>query len=352
MTRLIALLFTVILLNPAQAQTPLETSLQTAFDADELRGLHGVLVIHQGEVLGEIYFDGHDQRWGQSLGIRNHGVDTLHDVRSVSKSVTGLLYGIALDQGIVPDLGEKLYPHFPQYPDLASDPARQGILIRHVLSMTMGTDWNENIPYTSPKNSEIAMENAADRYRYVLEQKVVSTPGEQFNYSGGTTALLGHLIERGSGMTLDAYAEKVLFTPLGIDNFDWVRGPDGTVAAASGLRLSLRSMARIGELISAGGRWEGQQVVSEEWLEAIMTPEANHPVGLRYGLHWWLSSPDFPSFWVAAFGNGGQRLTIQRQFGLVIAVQAGNYNQNGDWRIPVKVIEDHVVPVLRARSNR
>ena len=94
-----ALVLLLLLLAPvAMAETDLERSLGTAFDAGDLDGLHGVLVIHQGEVLGEIYFPGQDQKWGTELGYRHHGADTLHDLRSISKSVVGLLYGIALDQ--------------------------------------------------------------------------------------------------------------------------------------------------------------------------------------------------------------------------------------------------------------
>lgn len=146
----------------------MDKALQQAFNAGELPGLHSVLVIHKGEVLAESYFSGSDESWGRPLGVKQHGPGELHDLRSVTKSIVGLLYGIALAEGKMPGLDEPILKHFPQYKDLAKDPARNAIRIRDTLSMKMGTEWNEDIPYTDPKNSEIAMEYAKDRYRFVL----------------------------------------------------------------------------------------------------------------------------------------------------------------------------------------
>jgi len=126
--------------------------------------------------------------------MQTHSPDTEHDLRSVTKSIVGLLYAIARDKGIVPDPSASLYAQFPEYEDLTRDSARQKIKIEHALTMTMGTAWDENLPYTDPKNSEIAMENAPDRYRFVLEQAITGEPGVQWNYSGGATAIVGKLI--------------------------------------------------------------------------------------------------------------------------------------------------------------
>lgn len=332
----------------AQAEDrALDTRLRTAFEAGDLPGLHAVIVEKDGETLAESYFPGADERWGAPLGVRDHGPDTLHDLRSVTKSVVGLLYGVALAEAKAPDLDAPLLDHFPQYADLAADPARRAVLVRHALSMTMGTAWDESLPYTDPANSEVAMETAPDRYRFALDRPMVDAPGTRWVYNGGAVALLAKLIEDGVGEPIDAYARRKLFAPLGVTDFEWVRSADGAPSAASGLRLRARDLARLGRLVLQGGAWRGAQIVPAAWLEASFAPRAEVEGDLRYGYLWWLAGWGEPPAWVAGFGNGGQRLTVQPAHGLVVVVLAGNYNRPDAWRIPVGVIEGFVVPALK-----
>ncbi len=195
------------------------------------------------------------------------------------------------------------------------------------------------------------MEMAEDGTRYSLDRPILHAPGEVWTYSGGAVALIGRLIERGTGEPLDEFARRTLFGPLGIDRFEWVRGLKGELSAASGLRLRLPDLAKIGRLILASGAWEGKRLVPAEWLEASFRPRGA-PEGLRYGYLWWLSSRGDPPAWVAGFGNGGQRLTVQPGIELIVAVMAGNYNQPDAWRIPVSIIEEFVAPAVRAREAK
>ena len=334
-----------------EEQLPMNGALQEAFDAGELDGLHNVLVTLKGETLAEIAFPGADERWGRPLGLREHGADTLHDLRSVTKSVVGLLYGIALGEGKVPSVDAPLLAQFPDYRDLRGDPLRDEITVGHALSMTMGTEWSEDLPYSDPRNSEVAMEMAKDRYRFVLDRPMVAEPGSSWTYNGGATAIVARLIAKGTGMSVDAYAKEKLFAPLGIDTFEWIRGADGEPSAASGLRLNAGDLARIGQLVLDGGRHDGRQIVPAEWLSEAFTPRTSLDE-LRYGYQWWLSAGGTPPDWVAGFGNGGQRLTVQESIGLVVVVYAGNYNKPDAWKIPVKVIMDFVAPAVRKRHGR
>jgi CubicO group peptidase (beta-lactamase class C family) len=324
----------------------LETQIDRAVADGSLAGLHGVLVHHNGEILVERYFEGEDENWGRPLGNRLLDKDGLHDLRSVTKSIVSLLYGIALGEGKVPGLEKSVIAQFPEYADLQDDPARRKITIRHVLSMTMGTEWNENLPYTDPNNSEIAMEMAADRYRYVLDRPIVFEPGSEWTYNGGATAIIGHLIARGTGMSIDDYAREKLFAPLGIEKFEWARGEDGVPSAASGLRMTIYDLAKIGRLMIDEGRWNGAQVISADWITLATTPQATPDAGIRYGLFWWLAGQGEPPYWAAGFGNGGQRLFYNRRLDLVVTVFAGKYNQPDAWRVPVRIITDIVLPVV------
>ena len=340
--------------NDAVADTTLETRLKQAFGAGQLEGLHGVLVLHRGEVLGEAYFEGRDERWGTPLGLREHGRKTLHDLRSVTKPIVGLLYGIALAEGKTPGLDESVLAQMPDYADLAGETDRASIKVRHVLTMTMGTQWNEDLPYSDPKNSEIAMERAQDRYRFVLDRPMVHRPGEQWTYNGGAVAIAAKLIEDGVRQPIDLYAREKLFGPLGISEYEWVKGPDGTPSAASGLRLNIHDLAKIGQLVLDNGRYGERQIVPRDWLQQSFRPHTDATGGLRYGFFWWLAPVAWgdPPVWVAGFGNGGQRLMAHRRQDAVAAIFAGNYNQPDAWKLPVAIIEQHIFPALQDRLKQ
>lgn len=327
----------------------MEERLHAARAAGDLEGLHAVLVRLNGETFAEAYFEGEDEDWGRDLGMRTHGPESLHDLRSVTKSITALLYGIALERGLVPAPEAGLYAQFPEYADLAADPARAAIAVGHALNMTMGLHWDESLPYSDPRNSEIAMERAPDRLRFVLEQPVVQAPGAAWIYSGGATALIGALIARGVGMTLDDFAKEALFDPLGIENWRWHAGPDGVISAASGLRLTARDLALIGEMVRAGGSHEGRRIVPEAWIAELFKPKAMTPGGLAYSNFWYVAGE--PPTMALGLGNGGQRFSVNPGVGLVMVVFAGRYNDWDAWELGVKVSQDFLSPALEAAEQ-
>jgi CubicO group peptidase (beta-lactamase class C family) len=218
--------------------------------------------------------------------------------------------------------------------------------------MTLGIEWDESLPYTNPRNSEIAMEMAPDRYRFVLERPIVAEPGSRWAYNGGATALLAHLIAEGTGMQLHDYAREKLLAPLGITDTDGVPGSDGEPAAASGLRMRPRDLARIGQLVLDGGRWGERPVVPADWLDASFEPRVPSVEELAYGYQWWLWPRERRADgrrWMAGFGNGAQRLTIMPHLDLVLVVTAGNYNQPDAWKLPVTIIAEILIPALTKR---
>ena len=313
-------------------------------------GLHAVLVLRSGQLVLQRYYEGHDENWGRPLGPVAFKTDTLHDLRSVTKSVVGLLYGIALDRRLVPPPDAPLLAQFPEYPDLASDPQRQQLTIEHALTMTMGLEWNEQIPYTDPANSEIAMERAPDRYRFILERPVAAAPGARWIYGGNAPALLGRIIAKGAGRSLPDFAREALFEPLGIPAFEWSAGVDGVPSAASGLRLTAGDLARIGELVRTRGQWRERQIVSSAWIEASVRPAVETGDGLAYGRQWFLGeapAAGMPRRWIGGFGNGGQRLWIMPSIGITAVILAGNYNAPDGWVFPTRVWREIILANLR-----
>ncbi|GAB3068493.1 serine hydrolase domain-containing protein [Micromonospora schwarzwaldensis] len=316
--------------------------LDHALRAGQLDGLHAVVAVRGDEIVLEHYGVGEDFTWERSLGVVEFGPGTLHDIRSVTKSVTALLYGIALGDGLVPAPEEPLLPKFPHYPDLAADPARARLTVAHALTMSLGLEWREDLPYDSPANAEIAMELAPDRYRYILERPVVEPPGTRWAYCGGATALLGRLIADGTGQSLPEYAQATLFGPLGISRHEWTAGPDGVASAASGLRLAPRDLARLGELVLRDGVWQGRRLVPADWLRTMLQPRLQTEWGARYGYHWYLDSVAGHEL-AAAMGNGGQRLYVLPDLDLTVAVTAGNYDDPDQWRTPLALLEQVIL---------
>jgi len=317
------------------------TRLDAAVAEGRLPGLHAVIAARAGQVVLERYYAGDDYKLGRRLGPIAFGPEVLHDLRSVSKSIVALLYGIALSRKRVPGPEIPLLDVF-DYPQLRTEPGRLALTIGHALSMTMGIEWNENLPYTDPRNGEIAMEHALDRYRYVLSRPIDRPPGTTWTYCGGATALLGHLIARGSGMTLLEYAHKALLTPLGIEKAEWSLGSNGETAAASGLRLSARDLLRIGQCVAASG----ETVVPAAWIGEITTKRVAIDKEIDYGWHWYLynaSAGGWP--WWAGFGNGGQRLYVVPKTGLVAVIFCGNYDKPNQGQVARQVWLQHVLGV-------
>ena len=351
-----ALLLAAIVLNlqPVQAASPalggfdatVLLNLEGQIRAGELSNVHSVLVIKDEQTEVEWYFEGPDERRGKTLGVVEFAPETLHDVRSVTKSVVSLLFGIALAEGAIESLDEPVLNFFPEYADLYT-PERLQIRLSDLLSQTSGIRWDERtLPYTNPRNSETAMDMAEDRYRYILSQPIESVPGEQFNYSGGNVALLAAIIARATNTPIETYASTKLFLPLGITQFDWVKDQKGIPYAASGLRLRPRDMAKMGQLMLQEGHWVDRQIVPATWIETSTSRHAQFlpdlQCGVQYGYLWFLGTicaGDFDTPFFFASGNGGQNIMVFPSLSIVIVTTAGMYNDIQGDRSTNNIIE-------------
>jgi CubicO group peptidase (beta-lactamase class C family) len=311
-----------------------------------LQNVHGIVALRKGKVIFERYFTGTDEVWGRPLGAVEFTADTLHDMRSVTKSIVGLLYGIALGQGLVPAPDQSLLAQFPEYPDLARDVNKTHLTIAHALTMTLALEWNDAAPWDTVP-TEVAMERVPDRYRFVLERPMLGDPGKGWIYCGGAPALLGRLIERSAGVDLHAFAKMALFEPLGIGLAEWSAGLDGVPSAASGLRLAPRDLVRIGQMIIDGGKWAGRQIVPAGWLDASFRPAAIAYDAVYFGYYWYLGefavsgrAGTYGAKWIGAFGLGGQRLFIFPDLEFVLAVAAGNYTTRDQMMPPNAILRE------------
>jgi CubicO group peptidase (beta-lactamase class C family) len=315
------------------------------------RNVHAVLVVRHGKLVFETYAAGEDENWDGPIGLVQHDAVTKHNVMSISKSVVSLLFGIALEQKLIAGTDVPVMSFFPEYAKLRT-PKWDKILLRHLLTMTPGYDWNEDTAWMDPDNAARAMFEAADPYRYILGREVVDEPDARWQYNSGATTLLGAVLKKATGKSLDEFAKEALFQPLHIEDVEWGGMINAEPAACCGLRLRPRDAAKIGQLVLNGGTWQGQRVVPEDWVKQSTKPRFDTSWdGMQYGYQWWLGTSPFGAGrtvdWIAAVGLGGQRIFIVPTLDLVVVTNAGLYADGGQSHIVRSIFEYRVLAAIR-----
>jgi CubicO group peptidase (beta-lactamase class C family) len=297
-------------------------------DADNV---HGVVVARHGRLIFERYFAGYDEPWGHDDKRYEFDATMKHDMRSVSKSVVSLLTGIAIDRGLIQGVDAPVLQFFPELASAAPE-GWMAVRLRDVLTMSSGISWDENRPWTDPKNDEPHLGSETDPMRYVLSKPIAAAAGTQWNYNGGGVDLLGAIIARQSKQPLDVFAREALLAPLGITDFEWQTYPNGGISAAAGLRLRPRDATKIGQLMLNKGAWQGAQIVPADWIVQSTRPRfqaIGYFGGLFfYGRFWWLGrtlSGEREVPWISAMGRGGQRIFIVPSLDLVVTTTSGLY---------------------------
>ena len=320
--------------------------------------VHAVVVVKDGKLVFEEYFPGKDLDLsnlgnGIAYSTRQFNRDSRHSAASVSKSIASILVGIAIDEGLIQGTDETMFSFFPDYGNL-SDAIKNQITLQHMLSMTSGLPWSKAYSYDDPRNDLVAMLNSDDPIGYVLEKSTVAAPGTTFIYNSGTANLLGEIVRRTSGMTLADFAEQRLFTPLGIDSYEWYAFPKAPemAVASSTLYLRPRDMAKIGQMVLNGGVWNGTRVVSEAWVsqstrESVSMEAATSPVpslNPRYGYLWWLGTFSQGNTETSfAAGWGGQFIFIIPQSEMVVVITAGGF-EGQSYDALLQIVNRYLLP--------
>jgi CubicO group peptidase (beta-lactamase class C family) len=276
-------------------------------------------------------------------------------MRSVSKSVTSLLVGIAIERKLIAGVDEPVIGFFPEYSGLKT-PGWDGITLRHLLTMSSGIKWDENRQWSDPASDEPHLGSESDPVGYVLAKPIAVPPDTIWNYNGGGSDLFGNIIERVSGKSLDDFAREALFAPLGIIDWQWQKYDNGRFSAAAGLRLRPRDAARIGQLVLDHGVWNGRQIVPAAWVAQSVAPRfqtIGYFGGLFfYGYQWWLGrtlTQEKEVTWIAAVGLGGQRIFIVPDLELVVMTTSGLYTSPRQSSGPLDIPCNFVIPSIRDR---
>lgn len=233
---------------------------------------------------------------------------------SMAKSVVSLLVGIALDEGKISSLDEPIELYFPEY-------TYSGITIRHLLSMSSGLDWTESGKNPFSDNAKAYYGN--DLKKLILSQKPLETSGKYFDYMSGNSALLALIVERATNKSISEYAEEKLWKPINAEHTAYwsLDNDNGFEKAYCCLYATPRDFAKIGQLMLNKGKWNGRQLVSEEYLSECFMPapilELDGELNQRYGLHWWLGVIDEETFYHAQ-GILGQYIIILPKSNMVI----------------------------------
>lgn len=279
--------------STAQAEAFNPAALDQAFQqAQHLPSLYAMLVVRNGLLIGEAYYSG------------KNAADLLQ-TRSITKTVMMLLIGKAISQGHIQSVEQPISAFLDaDYPNLLTDKAE--IRLRHLLTMTSGIQWDEST--TTGYNDWVL---SADPSRYVLQRALSSAPGTRFTYNSGASHLLSVILQKATGLSAADYARRELFTPLGIQNFDWELLADGYINGAAGLTINARDLAKLGLLLQQGGRWQQQQLIPANWLQLAASPHVSARNQLssvdlsHYGYLWWLGQAG-PYTLQLAWGFGGQ----------------------------------------------
>jgi len=216
--------------------------------------------------------------------------------------------------------------------------------------------WDEtSVAFTNPSNTYSQMEIAPRSDHFVLAQPLAAPPGTVFNYNSGGAELLGLILRKVSGKRLREFVKETLFDPLGIEDWEWEGSSGFNPAAASGLRLRPRDLAKIGQLVLERGKWQGRQIVSSSWIEDSTTPRLSgsdtammfyRPEGISsYGYLWWLgrSPPEHPERdMIAGGGYGGQRVFILPSLGAVVVTTAGVYGDKASGMTALTTLNEFV----------
>jgi hypothetical protein len=264
-----------------------------------------------------------------------HGTDE-HSMQSVSKSVTSLTLGIAIGhKDFTADLDTPVVKYFQSTKVANLDDRKRRMTLRHVLTMSTGLDWDEDVAYDDPKNACSLMEATDDWPQFVIDRPMAQEPGKVFQYSSGATELLAYIFKEQTGQDIEEYAKKYLFTPLGIEHYYWKRTPKGLVDTEGGLYLRAEDLAKIGYLALHQGTWDGKQIVSPDWIKQSLTPHIDATEGYKYGFQWWLIPHGQPQNLVwAALGFGGQHLLVVPEDDLIMVFTGwnilGNYGSEKD----------------------
>ena len=295
------------------------------------KGVKGGIVAVDGNILFKAYAPGEQP-------------DRARDIRSATKSITSLLIGKLIELEMLKNVDVRVSRILPdEFAHMVKDDPRRDIRIKDILTMRTGLACNDWQP--ASLGQEDKMYETPDWAAFILSQPLSHETGEHFSYCTGGVVLLGRVIEKLSGMKVPAFAEKYLFTPLGIEEAKWDKTPKGYTDTGGHLKLTLKSLYRIGEMMAAGG----ENIIAKSWVrDAVKSRTGIYERPEEYGYLWWLHSGEIEGRKVTliyAHGNGGNFIFLVPELKIVAAFTGVNFGSR-DQFIPKQLLTRRIIPAL------
>jgi CubicO group peptidase (beta-lactamase class C family) len=324
--------------------------MQRAIRSGDFKKITSVLVARDGKIAYESYFD----EFG-AAGLRN--------TRSATKTVTGMLVGIAIDKGFLPGVDAPVMPFFrDKQPVQNSDPRKDKITVEDFLTMSSILECDDSNQFS--RGNEERMYLVEDWIKFTLDLPVRGFPsymtkpedspyGRSFSYCTAGAGTLGGVIERATGMTVIEFAKKNLFDPLEISKAEWQFTPLGSAFTGGGLSLQSRDLLKLGQLYLNVGVWSNRRIISERWVKTSTEPHARIDAETEYGYFWWLrrfksGTETYPAFYMA--GNGGNKVCVFPELGMVVVITSTNYSRSGMHQQTDRLLSDYILASVSKES--
>jgi CubicO group peptidase (beta-lactamase class C family) len=317
-------------------------AMERAIRAGDFPKLTSVVIARHGKLVYESYF-------GEADG------GTLHNTRSATKTVAGMLLGIAIEKGVVAGVDPPVASFFPDKRPFANpDPRKEAITLEDFLTMSSALECNDD--EDDSRGNEERMYVEKDWIKFTLDLPVRKPPadagassGRRFSYCTAGVGTLGGVIERATQKPLAEFAKSALFDPLGIAHANWRYSPVGVAFTGGGLEMRSRDLLKLAELYLDGGTWRGKRVVSESWVKRSVLPHARSDDKNEYGYLWWLRSfsangKTWPTWFMS--GNGGNKVVVVPDLRLVAVLSSVNYNTKGMHLATDRLLQDHVIAAV------
>ena len=345
------------------------------FDAEIAAGKYGfvdhMLVIRHGKIVYDrAYSHDYDKIYGREAAARGplnahdptgpynyfnpwwhpfYQRGDLHSMQSVTKTVTSVVIGVATGRKEFPPLETPVLKFFDAATVKNLDDRKRKLTLRHLLTMTAGFDWNEDLPYADPNNTCVLMEASYDWVRFTIDRPMAHEPGTTFQYNSGATQLLSHIFKAATGTDIEEYAARHLFAPLGIQRYFWKRSPSGLVDTEGGLYLRSHDVAKVAYLFLKQGMWDGKPIVEADWVKASLAPSIAVGDGVKYGFKWWLYpyGKEGKMAWGGS-GLGGQRPIVIPEYDVVVVFTGWNLLP-GRPSLSPRVAIDRIVAAIEKR---
>lgn len=255
---------------------------------------------------------------------------------SCTKQFIGVLVGIAVDKGLINSIDDKIEKYLPEI--LKDYPDKKNITIKHLLTMNSGISYNN---YGLSGDDSKILQQIPDNYlKFVLEKKLNTEPGTDYDYKDSDPQILSSIIQKVTGKPTDVWAEEILFSKIDFDNFEWKRYKDGTTLGSFGIITTPREMAKLAQTVLNGGTYSGQKVVSERWVEQMVYPH-EEAGDKNFGFLWW-SYPEYETYFMS--GNGRQLVFVIPEKDLIVVITS-EPNVQGKYNLSTVVGRDYTMRI-------